>query len=139
VPFTVLIPEKERDPHLAEKLWNQERHAILRWCIDGCLWWQRIGLAPPSIVLDATLEYFDEQDELAQWIEDCTNPKAGPQSFELSELLFASWKRWCEPRNLTAGSEKSFVESLKNLGFQKRRRPHGRGFSGITLKGHDGS
>ena len=34
-PFTVRIPQGERDPELAEKLWG-ERAAILRWCVDGC-------------------------------------------------------------------------------------------------------
>ena len=57
VPFTVQIPPAERDPQLAEKL-EAEWPAILRWCIDGCLEWQRIGLAPPAIVRDATDEYF---------------------------------------------------------------------------------
>ena len=35
---------------------------IYRWCIDGCLWWQKIGLAPPAAILDATREYFEDQD-----------------------------------------------------------------------------
>src|SRR5271168_4331773 len=61
VPFTVLIPLAERDQQLPEKLWS-ERRAILRWCMDGCLEWQRIGLKPPKIVLDATESYFAEQD-----------------------------------------------------------------------------
>jgi putative DNA primase/helicase len=44
VPFVVQIPSAERDPHLARKL-ELEWPAILRWCIDGCLEWQRIGLS----------------------------------------------------------------------------------------------
>ena len=71
VPFTVRIPAAERDPALAEKLWG-ERSAILRWCLDGCLHWQRTGLAPPAIVCDATEDYFNEQDTVGQWLEDCT-------------------------------------------------------------------
>jgi putative DNA primase/helicase len=53
VPFTVQIPVAERDKDLADKL-KAEWPAILRWMIDGCLEWQRIGLAPPKTVLDAT-------------------------------------------------------------------------------------
>jgi len=71
VPFTVQIPLAERDPRLPEKL-KAEWPAILRWCIDGCLEWQRVGLAPPPIVRDATEEYFAGQDMLQQWLEDCT-------------------------------------------------------------------
>ena len=43
VPFTVQIPPEERDPDLPAKL-KAEWPAILRWAIDGCLEWQRIGL-----------------------------------------------------------------------------------------------
>jgi P4 family phage/plasmid primase-like protien len=71
VPFTVQIPPEERDPELPEKL-KAEWPAILRWMIDGCLEWQKIGLAPPKIVTDATDEYFNDQDTLKQWLEDCT-------------------------------------------------------------------
>src|SRR5262249_38595651 len=79
VPFTVQIPPGERDPHLLHKL-VAERPAILRWCIDGCLEWQRIGLAPPTIVQDATEAYFADQDVLQQWLDECTYD-AGPLAF----------------------------------------------------------
>jgi P4 family phage/plasmid primase-like protien len=71
VPFLVQIPVEERDPDLAEKL-KAEWPAILRWMIDGCLEWQRTGLAPPKIVTEATEEYFADQDTTKQWLEDCT-------------------------------------------------------------------
>jgi putative DNA primase/helicase len=51
VPFLVQIPPEERDPDLAERL-KAEWSAILRWMIDGCLEWRRIGLSPqPAIRL----------------------------------------------------------------------------------------
>ena len=53
VPFTVQIPPAERDTDLPRKL-EAEWPAILRWCLDGCLEWQRDGLAPPEIVRAAT-------------------------------------------------------------------------------------
>jgi putative DNA primase/helicase len=133
IPFTVQIPLHERDRTLPEKLWN-EREAILRWCIDGCQSWQRIGLAPPLSVRKTTDEYFDDQDNLGQWIEDCTNPDAGIFGFELSSDLFASWREWCIRQNLNPGSEKTFVEALRDRGFERSRKEHGRGFAGIELK-----
>jgi putative DNA primase/helicase len=139
VPFTVQIPPHERDLKLREKLWDNEREAILRWCIDGCLEWQRIGLAPPPDVRKTTDEYFADQDNLGQWIEDCVNLDAGIFSFELSSVLFASWKSWCERQNLKPGSERTFVEALRDKGFERDRKEHGRGFAGITLKPPDTS
>ena len=47
VPFTVQIPLPERDPELMQKL-EAEWPAILRWCVGGCLEWQRIGLETAS-------------------------------------------------------------------------------------------
>ena len=70
VPFTVTIPKAKRDVDLAEKL-RAEWPGILAWMINGCLEWQKIGLAPPKIVTDATDDYIDSEDVLGHWIEEC--------------------------------------------------------------------
>jgi putative DNA primase/helicase len=46
IPFIVTIPEGGRDLLLPDKL-RAEWPAILAWAIEGCLEWQRIGLALP--------------------------------------------------------------------------------------------
>jgi putative DNA primase/helicase len=53
VPFSVTIPQAERDIELSEKL-KAEWPGILAWMIGGCLQWQQIGLAPPRCVTEAT-------------------------------------------------------------------------------------
>jgi putative DNA primase/helicase len=130
VPFTVQIPPAERDPRLAERL-RAEWPAILRWCIDGCLAWQRIGLSPPPVVRDATEEYFAGQDTLQQWLEDCTTEGA----FSRTAELFASWKTWAEDHNLQPGSAQALSEALADRGVVKGRNNTGqRGFRNITVK-----
>ncbi len=71
VPFIVQIAVEERDLNLIEKL-EAEWPAILRWMLDGCLEWQAIGLTPPAMVTDATDAYFEDQDLIRQWLEECT-------------------------------------------------------------------
>jgi putative DNA primase/helicase len=133
VPFTVQIPPVERDPELPEKLWS-ERHAILRWCIDGCLEWQRIGLAPPAIVQEATSAYFADQDVLQQWLDECTQD-APPSAFVRTGQLFASWKSWCEERNYAPGTSMALSEALVDRGYEKKRDNHGqRGFRALAIK-----
>ena len=61
VPFTVTIPPDERDPKLTEKL-KAEWPGILQWMVEGCLEWQRIGLAPPKVVAEATAAYLEAED-----------------------------------------------------------------------------
>jgi putative DNA primase/helicase len=132
VPFTVQIPPAERDPDLPRKL-KAEWPAILRWCIEGCLEWQRIGLSPPPIVRDATDTYFRDQDTLGQWLDDCTRDD-GPRAFALTADLFASWKEWCEGSNLKPGSQQALSEALSARGYVKKRDNTGRrGFLNLAI------
>jgi putative DNA primase/helicase len=134
VPFTVEIPPTERDKDLAEKL-KPEWPAILRWMIEGALEWQRVGLAPPASVLDATKGYFADQDMLQQWLDECTED-GGQFAFSRTTELFASWKAWCEPRNAKPGSAQALSEALTDRGFTKKRNNVGQqGFRNLTIKG----
>lgn len=132
VPFTVEIPADERDKDFPQKL-EPEWPAILRWCLDGCLDWQRKGLAPPAIVQAATENYFKDQDSLQQWLDDCTCD-GGDFAFTRTADLFASWKTWCEERNLKPGSEQRLSEALTGRGVVKTRDSQDRrGFAKLTL------
>jgi putative DNA primase/helicase len=135
VPFTVEIPPAERDPKLAEKL-TAEWPAILRWMADGCLEWQREGLKVPAIVRSATDEYFDNEDTIGQWIEDWI--ERDPDALTLTANLFENWKVWCERGNHDVGTQLAFSNDLEDRGFKRHRNKHGRGFSGIALRAHDG-
>ena len=133
VPFTVQIPLAERDPQLMPKL-EAEWPAILRWCIEGCLEWQRIGLELPPIVRDATDAYFADQDTLQQWLDDCTDD-GGEFAFSRTTELFASWKNWCESRNSKPGSAQALSEALVDRGFVKKRNNVGQqGFCNLVVK-----
>jgi putative DNA primase/helicase len=133
VPFTVQIPVAERDPELMQKL-TAEWPAILRWCVDGCLDWQRRGLASPAIGRDATDAYFADQDTLRQWLDDCTED-GGQFAFSRTTELFASWKYWCESRNSKPGSAQALSEALVDRGFVKKRNSAGQqGFRNLIVK-----
>jgi putative DNA primase/helicase len=133
VPFTVQIPEEERDPDLLRKL-EAEWPAILRWAIDGCGEWRRNGLKPPKLVTDATADYFSDQDTHQQWIDDCTKD-AGPYAFTPTGRLFASWREWCDRRGLKPGSAKALSEALEDRGYLKAKDRTGtRGFKRLDLK-----
>ena len=61
IPFKTK-PEK-LDRTLRDKL-RGELGGILKWAIEGAVEWQRIGLAPPRVVVEATSEYFQGEDTL---------------------------------------------------------------------------
>jgi putative DNA primase/helicase len=132
VPFTVTIPGPERDAKLPEKL-RAEWPGILRWMVEGCLEWQRVGLSVPEVVRKATDEYMSDNDQLGMWIEEKLSVEER-DAFTLSRGLFASWRAWCESRNVRPGTETAFVEGLKDRGYEKVRKHSGMGFNGIALK-----
>lgn len=131
VPFTVTIPEVERDPKLGEKL-RAEFPGILAWAIKGCLEWQRDGLKPPAAVRDATAEYLDAEDTIRRWIEECCVIEGG--SWTPVGALFANWQTWCERAGEREGSQKRFTQQLEAHGYERSRTGQARGFNGISLK-----
>jgi P4 family phage/plasmid primase-like protien len=134
VPFIVTIPEAERDHDLANKL-QAEWPAILRWAVDGCLQWQRIGLAPPEAVKIATNEYFAEQDTFSLWLDEAC--VTGSQDMtERSADLYESWAAYLTKGGATRPSSKSFSTKMIARGFVKCTigdEKH-RGFKGVRLK-----
>jgi putative DNA primase/helicase len=132
IPFTVTIPEAERDTELFDKL-RAEWDAILAWAVEGCLEWQRTGLNPPPAVRNATDNYLAEEDTVGKWIdESCAlDPIYSARSSE----LYASWKKWAKTAGEHAGSQKRLSQALIDRGFQPRRNNAGQSiFEGIALK-----
>jgi putative DNA primase/helicase len=133
IPFNVTIPEAKRDPKLFEKL-KSEWGGILQWAIDGCLEWQRIGLAPAAAVRHATEAYLAAEDAVANWLDECCD-KSNVAQTELREL-YASWDKWCERAGETPGSRKVFSQALQDHGYQKRRigEASRAGFVGLSIR-----
>jgi putative DNA primase/helicase len=138
VPFTVQIPVAERDVNLSTKL-EAEWPAILRWAIDGGLEWQRIGLAPPKAVTDATAEYFAAEDAFGQWLEDECDVKVGEMKlWDRTGDLFDAWSKHAGKAGIEPGNKKGFNELMTSRGFvAERKEVDGkttRCFRGVRLK-----
>jgi putative DNA primase/helicase len=131
VPFTVTISDDEKVKDLADILLADEGPGILQWAIDGCLDWQKQGLAPPAAVTDATKDYLKTEDVLQSWIDERCVRDGGAAT--LSCLLFEDWKRWAEKRNEFVGSNKAFTQMLEGLGFEKIHSRDGERWKGLRL------
>ena len=132
IPFTVTIPPAERDPDLAEKL-KAEWPGILAWAINGCLSWQREGLAAPAAVTSATTAYLEAEDAVAEWIKERCEEESG--AVERSSVLFASWKDWAEKAGEPVGSQKKFSQKLEDRGFKNSHDRRGSSFAGLRVRG----
>jgi putative DNA primase/helicase len=112
VPFTVTIPDHEKDAELVTKL-KKELPGILAWAIRGfCLWKAENSLAEPPEVTSATAEYKAEQDTLAAFISECC--VILPEAKVKSSLLLAKYQEWSGDRMM---NPKTFAIALKEKGF----------------------
>lgn len=132
IPFT--RPPAKPDIKLTEKL-QAEWPGILRWMINGCLDWQAHGLIRPQVVLDATAEYFEEQNTFEQWLDqECEVEKDNLHLSEPSSQLFASWNRYAKSNGIDPGNSKSFKPSMERAGFSFKKDRAGRWFHGLRLR-----
>jgi len=82
---------------------------ILNLLIEGCLEWQRRGLAPPARVLATTEDYFLEQDGVAQFVAECCI--VGEHLSAPWRLLMQDYTRWAKERNESPLGARRFGES----------------------------
>ena len=132
IPFAVTIPPECQDRQLGRKL-REEAPGILNWAVQGCLDWQRGGLAPPPQVLAATKDYRLSQDLLASFFEQqCILEPAGKAS---AEELYQSYRRWCEGVGLKPKSQHRFGAALADRGLTKFKHAESRRvwYKGVRL------
>jgi putative DNA primase/helicase len=111
VPFTVTIPEEQRDTELLTKL-RTEWPGILAWAVRGCSAYMTDGMQAPAAVDDATESYRAEQDPLAGWIgERCLIDPDGYMPRAESYPDYQQWARTTGERDPLQRNE--FYEHLR--------------------------
>jgi putative DNA primase/helicase len=119
VPFTLTIPEHERDPRLSEKL-KAELSGILNWALEGCRAWQRDGLGASPAVRQATADYRLDQDTIGRFLDDCARLTGTEESRTTAAELYQRYAAWTasngEGRPL---SQRRFGESLNERGLDR--------------------
>lgn len=117
VPFEVTIPDGEQDKHLLDKL-RAELPGILAWAVDGGQAWQREGLNPPPVVIDATAAYRLASDLVAQFIDECC--VEGDLYQVRSTALYEEYKGWCGANGLDFPlSQKALAKQLDEKGYDR--------------------
>jgi putative DNA primase/helicase len=115
LPFTVTIPEAEKDKHLADKL-RAELSGILNWAVRGCRDWQEHGLGEPEEVKVATDAYRAEQDMISGFIAECCLVNA--QARAKASALFDAYCAWSGDKYTT---QKAFGQRLREKGYEGKR------------------
>ena len=124
-------PEKfdgdREDTTLRETL-ADELPGILNWIIEGAIAWQNEGLEEPAAVVEASAEYRQDQDQVAQFL-DATGYQLGDGLHCLSKQLMQDWAQWTEDEYGRPVGGQVLAARLRTLGAIKdsRRPPSWRG------------
>jgi putative DNA primase/helicase len=121
VPFTVTIPDEEKDKQLPEKL-KAELPGILNWALLGCRDWLEHGLGEPDEVQQATNAYRASQDSVGAFLKECCVTL--PQARIRANLLFETYSEWSGDEITTA---RQFGDNLRERGYRSERG-HGGGY-----------
>ena len=130
IPFDVSFEGRE-DRNLKDTL-TGELDGILTWAVEGCLAYQRDGLAFPESVTAATAEYRHESDSIGRFIENrCV---VGESAQAPVRDLYTALKTWCEETSEELMTMTAFGRRLVELGFRKKKNEKGICYLGIGLK-----
>jgi putative DNA primase/helicase len=136
VPFTVSIPTEEVVLDFHKRLLIPELAGILNWALDGLRSYRTQGLALPAAVREATKRYREEQDIVAQWLDErCVVDPSGKVH---AMAAHADFKTWATMNGEQSMSQRSLTASLLEVGggkFIKKRGTDGpRVIHGLRLR-----
>ncbi len=134
VPFSVVIPEDQRDKHLDEAL-QLDADAVLAWAVAGYLDYAERGeLAEPASVLTATDNYHKASDAVARFLDEETTRCAG---FATIADMFARWVRWSLTDGTEPISQRVFGQALESHGLTRDRSNGKHIMRGVILNSED--
>jgi putative DNA primase/helicase len=135
IPFNQQFKGNKRDAELAEKL-KAELPGILAWAVQGCLDWQKNGLGRPKTVLDATIEYRRESDQVGRFLsERCVSGKDQTVS---GNGLYSAYVEFCQKQGEKYLANNLFAAQIAKRHFEKKRDRRGWAYQGLGLKSMSG-
>ena len=136
IPFDKPVPPEKRDPKLKAALCDVavSGAAVLAWLVRGATEWQEVGLRVPAAIEEATDEYRQSQDPLAEFFEDEVVLDANATMTR--DEARRRYEMWCKQRGLREQfllSPKKFTERLKARGLEEGKSHGTRIWRGAKL------
>ena len=142
VPFNAKITDDAKEDGLHFRLVREEAVGILAWFVRGCMrWFAAGGLDAPASVREATAQYRDEEDPLAEFVDDRLT--LDPDGFLPAAELRKTYAEWAEAEGILHRlGDRKLAGRIAELDGVKRsaKRVHGvslRGYSGVALRKWD--
>jgi putative DNA primase/helicase len=119
IPVVLEKHQRHADRDLVNKL-KAEASGILARLVRGCIEWQKQGLNPPQKVIEDSLKYRRNEDDLQDFIDQCcyVNPASPDCKSPVSEL-HKRYKVWWEEGNSTRPLGIKKFGALLSMKFEK--------------------
>lgn len=131
IPFDFTVAESQRINNL-DQLLDAEGPQIMAWFLEGCSAWQEESLDPPPRVLALTEDYFEQEDQMGQFIAEYCD--CAPQHGGLVTELYAAFGLWAQANGEKGVTLKTFRDLLTQKGYHSVKRGGWRGIVGIRVK-----
>lgn len=138
VPFENRVTDQQEVKRIGHKLAGP---GVLRWLVEGTMAYLNGGetLPPSQVIVRATQDYFDEQDQIRRWMDDCC--KLGDDLWEPIRDLYAVYVGWIKAEGIqftdtSANMVKHLLTVFPRLERKARRRAGStpmKGLQGIGL------
>lgn len=116
------------DAELSEKL-RAEGGAILAWMIEGAIRYYKEGLQRSPLVEAANAEYFEANDLIQQWLNECC--QIGEECRVEGSVAYGNFVDWCTDQGFRHPiSRMTFTAKLKSKGIENKT---------AAIKGRDNS
>ncbi|WP_018135428.1 phage/plasmid primase, P4 family [Acaricomes phytoseiuli] len=134
LPFTRIVPEKDRIENLTQRLLAEEAPGILAWIINGALNVHQNGLKAPQAVLAETQAYADEEDALARFVADHVHIGGGDIVRTNTTHIRTTYTAWCRANGEYEVSPQVFGRELRTRFNVQQIRSNGKRFyTNMTL------
>lgn len=114
VPFSVTIPEREREPMLASSIIKEELSGVLNWALEGLQRLQRRGgfdVVMPEAMTTMLREAKADTNSVVAWLDD-VGVELQTCCDTLKDHVFEHYRRWC---TANAMREVSVVQFWKRM------------------------
>ena len=115
VPWTISFTPDQQDKALSAKL-QLELPGVLAWAVAGCLEWQRIGMADPPEVTDATAEYRLNSDVVGDFFR--LRLVFEPEGRMTAKALRTAYETWCEELGHAPVGARRLAQRLRSHGVK---------------------
>ena len=123
--FNVTIPEKDRDPDLAQKIIREELPGVFNWVLEGLhrLLMQK-RFTPSEAVANAVNLYKNQSNTVKLFLDD-EGYTPYTNSVMPLQLLYRSYHNYCTNYHYKPCALRSFSDRLRNLGIEPFRKNSG--------------